>query len=103
MLHTPLYVLVPLIPVRRLQPGQRINNTLTTRLVPSPPSILPLLLPLPAQLHLDRPMQMNQPVDVALRLVVSVFDQHARVLVFRPVEPLAGELDRRAGFAAADR
>ena len=91
--------MVILIPIRRLQPRQRVDDALAARLVPS---ILPVLLPLPAELHLDRAVQVHQPVDVALRLVVPVLDQHARVLVFTSVQALPGELDRGAGFAAAE-
>lgn len=45
-------------------------------------------------------MNMNQPVDIRLRLVVAVLEQQSRELVFGAVEPLPGQLHAH-GFAAA--
>ena len=59
-------------------------------------------LPLPAQFHLYSSMHVDQPVNVALRLVVAILHQHPRILELGAVQPLPGE--REAGcFTSANR
>jgi hypothetical protein len=60
------------IPIWRLQPGQVTQNALGSAL-----AVTTTLLSLTCQLQLDGSMHMHEPINIALCLIVAIFNQHS--------------------------
>ena len=78
-------------------PRHRILHPHRTH-APSTPILPP---PLPTQFHLNMPVQIHQPINIALRLVIPILDQHSRKFIFRSIQSLARDL-YCDGFASTD-